>query len=112
MKFVKKYNTVYSYILVYTMIYHVQTGMYSVIPTYTELLQSIEINTSHTGTYQDILYRDRMDTYCKSVQDTLYNSVYQNWHNKKTAGFEPRTSCILHGCSYHCTASVDAEKTL
>ena len=55
MKFVKKYSTVYSYILVYSMIYHGQTCIYSAIPTYTELLQSIETNTSHTWIYLDIL---------------------------------------------------------
>ena len=36
------------------MIYHVQSSIYSAILTYTELSQSIEINTSHTGTYRYI----------------------------------------------------------
>jgi len=55
MKFGKKYSCVYSYILVYSVIYHVQTCIYSAKPRYTELSQSIEIITSHTWIYLDIL---------------------------------------------------------
>ncbi len=68
MKFIKKYSTVYSYILVYSMIYHAQTGIYSAIPTYTELLQSIEINTSHTGIYRDILLYEKIEM--------VYTAIY------------------------------------
>ena len=74
MKFVKKYITVYSYILVYTEVYGDRKGIYRDKRGISQYIRICKINI--------------------------------------ISGFEPRTLCMLNGCSYHCTTSVDAEKTL
>ena len=113
MKFVKKYSTVYSYILVYTVIYHVQTCIYSAKPRYTELSQSIEINTSHTWIYLDILvyseiYRNRKGIYSDIRGITQYITIGKI---NIMFGLEPSTLCILQSSSHHCTTSVDTLST-
>ena len=95
------------------MIYHAQTGIYSAFPTYTELFTVVAKHRNKYIPYRDIprytgIYIDRKGIYSNIRGITQYIRIGKM---KKITRFEPRTSCILHRCSYHCTISVDARMT-
>ena len=53
------------------------------------------------------IYIDRKGKYCIICGIPQYIRIGKI---KKITGFEHKTSCILHRCSYHCTTSVDISK--
>ncbi len=85
-------------------------------PVYTQLYPHILSFCKHRNKYipyLDIsrytgLYIDRKGIYSNIRGITQYIRIGKI---KQITGFEPRTSRILHGCSYHCTTSVDARMT-